>query len=113
MDQFSVDLQKLEHAGNTLLPAVSDTFGTCAKNVQEATGWLTSTFTTYGHSQGESSYDTRMNPSFHLFNIAGNECYTAMDLLRRVFEDNQRNVESAAQAITEIARRYREVDGQE
>jgi hypothetical protein len=49
---------------------------------------------------------------YHLFSKLGREFQETTDFMEQVLEDNRDNLLLAAQAIREIAKRYREADGQ-
>lgn len=113
MDEFYVRLECLDDLGNNRLPAIRDSLSEALKALKEATGWITRTFDTRGSSMYDDvPFNTNLDPHFHLFGQPGNECYFTMDFMRQVFEDNCENVDLAAQAIREIALRYRQADGQ-
>jgi hypothetical protein len=112
MDQFYVELDKLDDLANKRLPAIATSIENANVQLKEAIGWITRTFDTRGDSTRDVPWNAEQAYLFYLFWRPGNECYYAMDFMRRIFEDNQENVNLAAQAIREIARRYREADGQ-
>lgn len=86
-----------------------DQFGV---ELDHATDWITRTFDTRGESYRDGEWNAEQPFQFYLFWRPGNECYYAMDFMRRIFEDNRENVTLAAQAIREIELRYRQADGQ-
>jgi hypothetical protein len=112
MDQFEVQLDKLDDLANTRLPAIAASIENANKELKNAVGWITRTFDTRGNSFEDTPWNAKQTYLFYLFWRPGNECYYTMDFMRQVFEDNQENVNLAAQAIKEIARRYRQADGQ-
>lgn len=112
MDQFYVELDRLDNLGNTRLPAIAESIVTSHDRLKDAIGWITRTFETRGDSTGDQPWQAEQPYEYYLFWRAGNECYYAMDFMRRIFEDNHQNVDLAAQAIREIALRYRQADGQ-
>lgn len=112
MDQFYVELDRLDDLGNTRLPAIAESIATSHDRLEDAIGWITRTFETRGDSAGDRPWQAEQPYQYYLFWRAGNECYYAMDFMRRIFEDNHQNVDLAAQAIREIALRYRQADGQ-
>lgn len=112
MDQFYVQLDRLDSLANTRLPAIADSIANANAALKEATGWITRTFDTRGRSADDVPWNAEQPYLFYLFWRPGNECYYAMDFMRQIFEDNHENVNLAAQAIREIATRYRQADGQ-
>ncbi|GAB1509437.1 hypothetical protein [Actinophytocola sp. KF-1] len=112
MSQFEVQLDALDRVGGTHLPAVAKSIADAEAQLREAVGWITRTFDTRGKSYDEGPWNAEQPQEYYLFWRPGNECYYAMDLLRQVFQDNHENVQLAAQAIKEIALRYRQADGQ-
>jgi hypothetical protein len=112
MDQFYVQLEQLDDLGGKHLPAIAESMANANAKLAEASDWITRTFDTRGQSSGDGPWNAEQPHRFYLFWRPGNECYYAMDFLRRIFEDNHENVELAAQAIREIAARYRQADGQ-
>jgi hypothetical protein len=113
VDQFYVELDKLDDLATTRLPAIATSIANANDKLKEAIGWITRTFETRGKSyQDDVPWNAEQTNLFYLFWRAGNECYYATDFMRQIFEDNHENVNLAAQAIGEIARRYREADGQ-
>lgn len=113
MDQFYVQLDRLDELGNKRLPAIAESIANANAALKEATGWITRTFDTRGRSYEDTPWNAEQPYLFYLYWRAGNECYYAMDFMRQIFEDNHENVDLAAQAIREIATRYRQADGQE
>jgi hypothetical protein len=112
MDQFYVELDRLDDLGNTRLPAIAESISNAHTGLKEAIGWITRTFDTRGKSAADGPWQAEQPYEYYLFWRAGNECYYAMDFMRRIFEDNHQNVDLAARAIREIALRYRQADGQ-
>jgi hypothetical protein len=112
MDEFDVQLDRLDDVGNVRLPAIAESIAKANAGLKAATEWITRTFDTRGESYGDKPWNAERPYQFYLFWRPGNECYYAMDFMRQIFEDNQENVNLAAQAVREIARRYREADGQ-
>jgi len=116
MDEFYVELDRLDDLGNNRLPAISQSLANAHSELWAATEWITRAFDTRGQSvERDAPWDPKAPHPLNgrsLYYKAGNECYYAMDFMRQVFEDNVENVNLAAQAVREIARRYREVDGQ-
>lgn len=112
MDQFYVQLDRLDSLANTRLPAIADSIANANAALKEATGWITRTFDTRGRSYDDKPWNAEQPYLFYLFWRPGNECYYAMDFMHQIFEDNHENVNLAAQAIREIATRYRQADGQ-
>jgi len=113
MDQFYVELDKLDDLANNRLPAIAESIANANARLKDAVGWITRTFDTRGGSyRDDVPWNAEQPHLFYLFWRPGNECYYAMDFMRQIFEDNGENVELAAQAIREIARRYRETDSQ-
>lgn len=58
------------------------------------------------------AFDTGDQCVYHLFSLLGREFRETADFMQQVLEDNRDNLLLAAQAVREIARRYREADGQ-
>lgn len=112
MSQFDVQLEALDRIANTHLPAIAESIANADAQLEEATGWITRTFDTRGRSYDVGPWNAEQPYLFYLFWRPGNECYYAMDFLRQIFEDNHENVQLAAQAMKEIALRYRQADGQ-
>lgn len=112
MDQFYVQLDRLDSLANTRLPTIADSIANANAELKEAAGWITRTFDTRGESYEDKPWNAEQPYLFYLFWRPGNECYYAMDFMRQIFEDNRENVDLAAQAIREIATRYRQADGQ-
>lgn len=116
MDQFYVELDSLDNLGNNRLPAISETLANALEGLWSATDWISDAFDNRGSSsQRDVPWDPRAPALVNgrsLYFQAGNECFYAMDFMRQVFEDNIENVNLAAQAVREIALRYRQVDGQ-
>jgi hypothetical protein len=112
MSQFEVQLDQLDVIGNTHLPAIAESIANANNSLKTATDWITRTFDTRGESYGSGPWNAEQPFEHYLFWRAGNECYYAMDILRQIFEDNHENVQLAAQAVREIALRYRQADGQ-
>jgi hypothetical protein len=112
VDQFYVELDKLDDLANNRLPAIAESIANANAGLKEAASWITRTFETRGQSARDVPWNAEQTFLFYLFWRPGNECYYAMDFMRQIFEDNHENVTLAAQAIREIASRYREADGQ-
>lgn len=112
MDQFYVELDKLDDIANVRLPAIADSIANADGQLKEAVGWITRTFETRGNSSSDGPWNAEQTNLFYLFYRAGNECYHATDFMRQILQDNHENVNLAAQAIKEIANRYRQADGQ-
>lgn len=112
MDEFDVQLDRLDDVANVRLPAIAESIANANAGLKEAVGWITRTFDTRGESYEDKPWNAKQPYLFYLFWRPGNECYYAMDFMRQIFEDNQENVTLAAQAIGEIANRYRQADGQ-
>ncbi|SDD18923.1 hypothetical protein SAMN05216174_108106 [Actinokineospora iranica] len=105
-------LSALDDLGRNRLPGISQSMSTALEKLTEATGWITRTFDTRGASMDTGGFDTSMPYRHYLFWQPGNECYYTLDFVKQVFQDNRDNVDLAAQAIVEIATRYRQADGQ-
>ncbi|SDO39755.1 hypothetical protein [Lentzea jiangxiensis] len=58
------------------------------------------------------AFDTADQCVYHLFSRLGREFRETADFMQQVLEDNRDNLVLAAQAVREIAHRYREADGQ-
>jgi hypothetical protein len=112
VDQFYVQLDKLDDVANNRLPAIAESIANANARLKDATDWITRTFDTRGRASDGGSWNAEQPYLFYLFWRPGNECYYAMDFMRQIFEDNHENVNLAAQAVREIASRYREADGQ-
>lgn len=116
MDQFYVELDRLDDLGDNRLPAISQSLSNAHGGLRDATDWITRAFETRGQSHDpDAPWDPKAPDELNGLSLhygAGNECYYAMDFMRQIFEDNVENVNLAAQAVREIARRYRQVDGQ-
>lgn len=112
VDQFYVELDCLDDLGENRLPAIRDSLLAANASVKEAADWITRTFDTQGDSTSDDvPFNTSAPYGHYLFFQAGNECYLAMRFMRQVFADNAENVDLAAQAVREIAHRYRVADG--
>ncbi|HEX6356190.1 hypothetical protein [Actinophytocola sp.] len=111
-DQFYVQLDRLDDIANNRLPAIAESIANAHGQLKEAVGWITRTFDTEGRSFDDGPWNAEQPYQFYLFWRPGNECYYAMDFMRQIFEDNHENVNLAAQAVREIALRYRQADGQ-
>lgn len=57
-------------------------------------------------------FDSADQCVYHLFSKLGREFQETTDFMQQVLEDNRDNLLLAAQAIRQIAHRYREADGQ-
>jgi hypothetical protein len=112
MDQFDVQLDNLDDIGNNRLPAIAESIANANAQLEQAASWITRTFDTRGRSYDDGPWNAEQPYEHYLFWRAGNECYYAMDFMRQIFADNHQNVNLAAQAIREIALRYRQADGQ-
>lgn len=112
MDQFDVRLDKLDDLANNRLPAIAQSLANAHGSLKEATSRVHRAFDTRSNSDGDQPWSTKQPHRFYLFWQPGNECFFAMDFMRQVFEDNCENVNLAAQAMREIAARYRQADGQ-
>jgi hypothetical protein len=116
VDQFYVELDLLDDLGNNRLPAISQSLSNAHNQLWAATDWITRAFDTRGDSYNrEAPWDPHAPDELNgvsLYYKAGNECFYAMDFMRQILEDNVENVNLAAQAVREIALRYRQVDGQ-
>lgn len=112
-DQFYVQLDKLDEIATKWLPGIATSIADANGQLKEAATWITRAFHTRGNSADDSvPWDSGQPYQFYLFWRPGNECYYACDLMRQIFEDNHENVNLSAQAIQEIANRYRQADGQ-
>lgn len=113
MDQFYVQLDKLDEVADKWLPGIATSIADANSQLKEATGWITRAFGTRGQSmEDDTPWDARQPYEFYLFWRPGNECYYATDFMRQIFADNHENVNLAARAVKEIANRYRQADGQ-
>ncbi|MFC4855640.1 hypothetical protein [Actinophytocola glycyrrhizae] len=112
MDQFYVQLDRLDDIGKTRLPGIAASMTAAGARLEEAIGWITRTFDTEGRSYDQGRWDAEQPYQSYLFWRPGNECFYAMDFMRRIVDDNRENVELAAQAVREMALRYRQADGQ-
>lgn len=111
-DQFYVQLDALDDIANVRLPAIAESIANADAQLKEAVGWITRTFETRGNSASDGPWNAEQTYLFYLFYRAGNECYYTTDFMRQIFQDNHENVTLAAQAVKEIADRYRQADGQ-
>ncbi|GLZ31148.1 hypothetical protein Lesp02_33360 [Lentzea sp. NBRC 105346] len=57
-------------------------------------------------------FDTANTCGYHLFQLLGREFRETTDFMQQVLEDNRDNLQLAAAAVREVAKRYREADGQ-
>lgn len=112
MSQFEVELTSLDKIGAKHLPDIAASMANATRELENAVGWITRTFDTRGDSTGDGPWNAEQPHRYYLFWRPGNECFYAMDFMRRIFEDNRENVTLAAQAIREIALRYRQADRQ-
>ncbi|TDV53738.1 hypothetical protein [Actinophytocola oryzae] len=112
-DQFYVQLEQLDEIATKWLPGIAGSIAEANAQLKEATGWISRAFDTEGESMhDERPWNAEQPYQFYLFYRPGNECYYATDFMRQIFDDNYENVTLAAQAVKEIANRYRQADGQ-
>jgi hypothetical protein len=112
MDQFEVQLDRLDDIWKNRLPEIANAIGDAGEELKQSIDWITRTFDTRGSSYDDGPWNAEQPFQDYLFWRAGNECYYAMDFMRRIFEDNHENVVLATRAVQEIATRYRQADGQ-
>jgi hypothetical protein len=112
-DQFNVQLDQLDAIAQTWLPGIATSIANANDQLKVATGWISRIFETRGHSMiDDEPWNAKQTYLYYLFYRPGNECYYATDFMRQIFADNAENVNLAAQAVREIANRYRQADGQ-
>lgn len=107
-----MQLDMLDDVANNRLPAIAESIANANARLKDATDWITRTFDTRGRASENGQWNAEQPYLYYLFWRPGNECFYAMDFMRQIFEDNHENVNLAAQAVREIASRYREADGQ-
>ncbi|WP_434449586.1 hypothetical protein [Lentzea sp. E54] len=99
-DQFSVQLENLDKIANVRLPGMAD----CLRRVR---GLLNKAV-----DESDGAFSISDEPVYRLFEGVEREFDPAANFLGRVLDDNAENLSLAAQALREIAHRYRQADGQ-
>ena len=99
-DQFSVQLENLEKIANVRLTGMAD----CLRRVKDQLDKAVEAL------PGATSVSDA--PEYRLFEGVRRDFDPTANFLGRVVDDNAENLDLAAQALREIADRYRQADGQ-
>ena len=99
-DQFSVQLENLDRIANVRLTGMAECLRQVRHQLDKAVG------------EADGAFSSSDEPVRRLFDGVEREFEPMAHFLGRVLDDNAENLNLAAQALREIARRYRQADGQ-
>ena len=99
-DQFSVQLENLDKIANVRLTGMAD----CLRRVKEHLNRAV--------DESSGAFSISDEPVYRLFDGVERDFGPTANFLGRVLDDNAENLGLAAQALREIADRYRQADGQ-